>query len=98
MRRHEINTCRMNDINIPTQRQPLRNCWQSKMQHFTIDPDDVQPPTRDLPSPAKVASSLPDAKEVKTLPTGGGGENGSLYFVGTATTILCVLSLLLFPN
>lgn len=58
------------------------------MQHFSIDPRNVQPPTRDLPSTAKVAPSLPDAKAVKAHPTNAGGENGSLYFVGTATTIL----------
>ncbi|RMJ21069.1 hypothetical protein PHISP_08062 [Aspergillus sp. HF37] len=59
------------------------------MQHFSIDPRNVQPPTRDLPSTAKVAPRLPDAKEVKGHPAKAGGEeNASIYFVGTATTIL----------
>lgn len=58
------------------------------MQHFNIDPRNVQPPTRDLPATAKVPSSLPGAKETKLHPSMAGGENASIYFVGTATTIL----------
>lgn len=58
------------------------------MQHLSIDPRNVQPPTRDLPAAAKVAPSLPDAKEIKLHPSMTGGENASIYFVGTATTIL----------
>lgn len=61
------------------------------MQYLTIDPRTTQPPTRDLPSTAKLPSQMPGAKEVKVHPTKAGSENGSIYFVGTATTILLVL-------
>lgn len=60
-------------------------------QRLTLDPKHVQPPTRDLPSGRPLPDSLPDAKEVKVHPRGSDGtENASLYFVGTATTILSV--------
>ncbi|KAJ9270419.1 hypothetical protein DTO212C5_3450 [Paecilomyces variotii] len=58
------------------------------MQHLTIDPRSTKAPTRDLPSSKIVPSELPDAKEIKAHPSKSGGENASLYFVGTATTIL----------
>ena len=58
------------------------------MKHLLIDPSKAQAPTRDLPSGAQVASSLPDAKETKVHPRNAGSENASLLFVGTATTIL----------
>ena len=60
------------------------------MQHLKIDPGNVKPPTRDFPSSATLPDKLPDAKEVKVHPSNAGGENASLYFVGTATTILSV--------
>ena len=61
------------------------------MQCLTLDPNQVQPPTRDLPSGKTLPDSLPDAKKVKVHPRGSDGtENASLYFVGTATTILLV--------
>ena len=34
--------------------------------------------------------SLPEPKEVKVHPTGSGSENATIYFVGTATTIMYV--------
>ncbi|RDW57860.1 MBL fold metallo-hydrolase [Aspergillus mulundensis] len=57
------------------------------MQHITIDPRKVQPPTRDgglndLPE------HLPTPKATNTHPVKPGGENASIYFVGTATTII----------
>ncbi|GAM39464.1 hypothetical protein TCE0_034r11036 [Talaromyces pinophilus] len=59
------------------------------IQRLTLDPKQVLPPTRDLPSRRSLPDSLPDAKEVKVHPRGTDGtENASLYFVGTATTIL----------
>ncbi|KAL2009679.1 hypothetical protein VTN00DRAFT_5486 [Thermoascus crustaceus] len=58
------------------------------MQHLTLDPQTVQPPTRDLPSTKSLPADLPPAKQVKLHPERSGGENASLYFVGTATTIL----------
>ncbi|KAL4758245.1 MBL fold metallo-hydrolase [Aspergillus foveolatus] len=57
------------------------------MQHITIDPKKVQPPTRD--GTAKdTPAHLPAAKASNTHPTKPGGENASIYFVGTATTII----------
>lgn len=61
------------------------------MKRFTLDPNQIRPPTRDLSSGRSLPDSLPDAKEVKVHPRGSDGtENASLYFVGTATTILLV--------
>ncbi len=60
------------------------------MKNLTIDPSNPQAPTRDLPSGKEVAASLPDAKETKVHPRNAGGENATLLFVGTATTILYV--------
>lgn len=55
------------------------------MQHLTLDPDLNAPPTRDHHShPA----SLPSAKETHLHPNTPGDENASIYFIGTATTIL----------
>lgn len=58
------------------------------MQHLSLDPRIAQAPTRDLPPERSVATNLPDAKEIKVHPSKPGGENASIYFVGTATTIL----------
>ncbi|KAK3171230.1 hypothetical protein OEA41_003314 [Lepraria neglecta] len=58
------------------------------MKHLTIDPSASIAPTRDLPSGKKLPESLPEAKETKLHPSNAGGENASLLFVGTATTIL----------
>ncbi|OKL58967.1 hypothetical protein UA08_05505 [Talaromyces atroroseus] len=59
------------------------------VQRLTLDPKHVQAPTRDLPSGKSLPNNLPDAKEIKVHPRGANGEeNASLYFVGTATTIL----------
>jgi hypothetical protein len=61
------------------------------IRRLTIDPEHVQAPTRDLPSGRSLPANLPDAKEVKVHPRGTDGTgNASLYFVGTATTILSV--------
>lgn len=61
------------------------------IQRLTLDPKQVQPPTRDLPSGRSFPNNLPDAKEVKVHSRGSDGtENASLYFVGTAMTILSV--------
>jgi hypothetical protein len=56
-------------------------------QHLTLDPSHHLPPTRNHPETA-ISTSMPDAKETKVHPTISGAENASLYFVGTATTIL----------
>jgi hypothetical protein len=55
------------------------------MQHLTIDPTEKQPPTRDH---ANHPETIPPAKETKLHPETAGAENASIYFVGTATTIL----------
>ncbi|GES66794.1 beta-lactamase-like protein [Aspergillus terreus] len=58
------------------------------MQRITLDPANNQPATRDLPSGVAVPDELPPAKEVKVHPFKSGGENASLFFVGTATVII----------
>jgi hypothetical protein len=57
----------------------------SMTKNLVLDPSHAEAPTRDHQS---YPSSLPEAKETKLHPTNAGGENASLYFVGTATTIL----------
>lgn len=56
------------------------------MQHLTLDPTFQQSATRD--SAENIPTSLPKAASTKVHPTKAGGENASLFFVGTATTIL----------
>ncbi|KAL8785688.1 MAG: hypothetical protein Q9213_003247 [Squamulea squamosa] len=60
------------------------------MKHLTINPTNEISATRDHPQGQALAEKLPDAKETKVHPKsdGGGGENASLLFVGTATTVL----------
>lgn len=55
------------------------------LPHLVLDPTVDEPPTRDHPTHP---TSLPPAKEIKTHPTKTGSENASIFFVGTATTIL----------
>jgi len=55
------------------------------MKHLTLDPTHHQAPTRDH---QHFPNQLPDAKETKLSPSNAGGENASLFFVGTATTVL----------
>ncbi|KAK4539467.1 hypothetical protein LTR36_010903 [Oleoguttula mirabilis] len=54
---------------------------------LTLDPSNPKPPTRDH---ASHPDSLPEAKKTNVHPKGSstGDENASIYFVGTATTIL----------
>jgi len=59
------------------------------MKRLSLDPRHHQAPTRDH---ASFPDHLPDAKETKLAPTNAGGENASLYFIGTATTVLYVQS------
>ncbi|KAE8420107.1 beta-lactamase-like protein [Aspergillus pseudocaelatus] len=56
------------------------------MHHLTVDLRDTEAPTRD--APGDVPSSLPPAKDSKQHPRQGGDENASVYFIGTATTII----------
>ncbi|KAK5132542.1 hypothetical protein LTR08_008859 [Meristemomyces frigidus] len=59
----------------------------SSIKHtLTLDPSTPKPPTRDH---ASHPESLPEAKKTNVHPKGSSGnENASLFFVGTATTIL----------
>jgi len=57
--------------------------------HITLNPTEELSPLRDTASAPK--ASLPEAKETKVHPGGPerrGGENASIFFVGTATTVL----------
>ncbi|KAF2151990.1 Metallo-hydrolase/oxidoreductase [Myriangium duriaei CBS 260.36] len=55
-------------------------------QDLVLDPEETQPPLRNAAS-SSVPASLPPPKEAKVSPASTGGENASIYFVGTATTI-----------
>ncbi|OGE51087.1 hypothetical protein PENARI_c014G05624 [Penicillium arizonense] len=57
------------------------------MQHISIDPRKKHAPTRDMLDPT-FSTQLPPAKEIKVHPSNAGEENASLFFVGTATTII----------
>ena len=61
------------------------------MKHIRLDLRTVSEPTRDRPNNHAAVSSLPQAKATAVHPTGAGGENARIFFVGTATTILCVV-------
>ncbi|KAJ5138288.1 uncharacterized protein N7515_003136 [Penicillium bovifimosum] len=58
------------------------------MKSISIDPQRNAPPTRDLPLSTSIPVQLPGAKVVKQHPTSPGNENGAVFFVGTATTII----------
>ena len=58
------------------------------MKYLNINPDKESEPTRDRPAAHRKAESVPPAKSTKVHPQVAGDENASLYFVGTATTIL----------
>ncbi|MCJ1332063.1 hypothetical protein MMC10_008755 [Thelotrema lepadinum] len=60
-----------------------------KLKYLTVDPTNAVEPTRDRPPAHPKAESLPAPKSSAVHPKlGGGSENASIYFVGTATTIL----------
>lgn len=58
-----------------------------KHSSLVLDPSKTQPPIRNAVA-GSVPVSLPSPKEVKVASTDAGGENSSIYFIGTATTIL----------
>jgi hypothetical protein len=58
------------------------------MKSLTIDAKKELAPTRDFPPGKTLPEHLPLPKEVNVHPSKAGGENASLFFVGTATTIL----------
>lgn len=55
---------------------------------IVLDPSHTKPPTRDGPPGSEVPANLPPPKEAKVAPTGSGGENASIFFIGTATTVV----------
>lgn len=61
---------------------------KESMQYLTINPNTAPEPTRDRPSNHPKAENIPAAKSTAVHPKLSGGENASIYFVGTATTIL----------
>ncbi|CAK1365934.1 unnamed protein product [Cercospora beticola] len=50
-----------------------------------LDPSKPKAPTRD---DADFPESIPEAKDTKTHPSKAGDENASIYFIGTATTVI----------
>lgn len=58
------------------------------MHPILLDPRNVRAPTRDAPSGVIAPDHLPTPKGIATHPSTPGGENASLFFVGTATTIM----------
>lgn len=59
------------------------------MKHLELQAGGEKPPTRDLPAEKGFSNANLQPAEVKVHPAGaGGGENASIFFVGTATTIL----------
>ena len=60
----------------------------ANMKHLQLDPQAKKAPTRDHPPSKQLSETLPNAKEIQVHPTNSGDENASIFFVGTATTIL----------
>lgn len=60
------------------------------MKTIQIDADDHCPATRDLTANTQTPKSLPTPTQVKLSPSQTGNKNTSLYFIGTATTIMSV--------
>ena len=61
----------------------------STMKTLTINPQSSQSPTRDRPTDKKLPDKLPDAKATQVHPTDASdSNNASLFFIGTATTIM----------
>ena len=62
---------------------------ESFKYHITLHPSNNKPPIRNATADHSHPDDLPPAKETKVKPKGAtNAENASLYFVGTATTIL----------
>ena len=51
-----------------------------------LDPSKPKAPTRD--DADNFPESIPEAKDTKTHPSKAGDENASIYFIGTATTVI----------
>ncbi|CAI7621120.1 hypothetical protein PCG10_004714 [Penicillium crustosum] len=58
------------------------------MKRILIDLARNYPPARDLPPQTSAPVQLPPAKATKLTPSKSGEENATLFFVGTATTII----------
>ena len=60
------------------------------MEHLILDPSKAEPTLRDQKNASDYPNALPAAKDTKVHPAGArsGDENASIFFVGTATTIL----------
>ncbi|KAF2117385.1 beta-lactamase-like protein [Lophiotrema nucula] len=57
----------------------------AEVKRLKLNLTESEPPSSDHTS---IPSSVPDAKETKIHPSNAGDENASLFFIGTATTIL----------
>jgi len=74
-------------LSVATPLESLATMSQESVKHkFTVDALDTRGPTRDNgPQP----EALPEVKKTEVHPNGSNNdENASIYFVGTATTIL----------
>lgn len=58
------------------------------MKTLLINPQDEQAPTRDRQHDDDLPVALPNAQRTLQHPSRPGEENASIFFVGTATTIL----------
>jgi hypothetical protein len=58
------------------------------MKHLQIESGAENPPTRDLPAEKGFPNANLQPAQVRVHPSGSGGENASIFFVGTATVIL----------
>ncbi|MCJ1373440.1 hypothetical protein MMC20_004668 [Loxospora ochrophaea] len=58
------------------------------MKHINLNPQSPKAPLRSRDKGQPTPHALPDAKEIKVHPSKEGGEDASIFFVGTATTII----------
>ncbi|KAK4897567.1 hypothetical protein LTR27_004711 [Elasticomyces elasticus] len=74
------------DVSIPYTPAKMSDDKKAIKYHLTLDPSHSKSATRDHPQPA---ASLPEPKHTNVHPKGSSNdENASIYFIGTATTIL----------
>lgn len=62
------------------------------MKHLEIQAGRQQTPTRDSHAEKGFSNANLQPAKVKVHPSNSGGENASIFFVGTATTILLAIS------
>jgi hypothetical protein len=58
------------------------------MKYLQIESGAENPPTRDFPAEKGFSNANLQPAQVRVHPSGSGGENAIIFFVGTATTIL----------